>query len=1114
VRVRDKWGYAGTVDRYAKAEWINVYVTRDIGTPEKPTNFKQSKNTQQLTTIPEGGDDRPWAWVAGMPLNKLPDNWRETSTPGEIADIEAAMAKEASKGKKSSAKDIPPGDDDGGDGGGGGGVTSPPGDDDGGDSPKAEAPEGAPEAPEEESPITVVEESSIDAAGIKPEWQTMPQDASAEDIANSLTDYYAKNKFSVEKNDLTDEEIAAAQQLLEYTQDDYYMVNRELRDSSESSLGDVDPDALKIVNAIDSLMDAAPTLPQDLVLYRGIHSAYSNKVIMTLNVGDLFTDKGFVSTSFDSEVAEDFSSYGSDLPDTSEGSEIVLEIVAPEGTRGIFVPGYFKDDPKNEQEIILDRGTTFRVISKVEDSRGILQKIRVAVVDQKRAGYREPGSNERFDFSEVTPAGRPTPIIENPKTLSESSFENVNSLMAAIDSVVNRTTTAKNTVAAVDGPDIEDMEVKVSTLVDSITQEKSLRLRFKLTSWAGVAQRERASKKDSPWEAKNEIEIPKTTLLPNGDIEVDKEGPRLLTYSESYTKTYSRDLPIDTGVAKIQLLQGRKKETLGVETTDSAVPTAFHHLVTIDLPIDATESDIKRAIEAAGVREARAAAPEDLRILAENKLLSIFLNQTDPSKNMTDQLRRNTALKKIKVKWGVSAEDVEVATDDLGFLTFKLPESVAEAYTKEAGLFALQHQLAPGRIAFNIYQEDPSIGYDSPQLRKLTADYIVNLITGPGLVSTTNRFLSGINVSGMSSYEDIGTGGADYVFTSPVRSPATVDPSYADAMSVLFDPEKVFQRADFYANPRDEYGRRYEASSSLEAIQNGGSNAEVMSKHGLGPKDLMGMIVGPDYYSYIMESLKEKNIAEINGTPIEQFVSATYYNPPSPGLVDSAGVPTQFGQATTQLIQSISAADGAFYTANYDSTDNDGILGEFNRIAGTKLAKATLPFDEEDAQIVGFLTDEEGGLIIRDAKTNNLYIQKSYAPMSSSPQFFALGPTAANDTALKLIQGYNAGATIDTAIFENMPVEAVPLTSPVGDMTNDSNINYMKAKLESFSAEDSDKYEYVDKIANYIVASMLLAEPHHWPFLGDYFSAVSDLFESFPEVKKRVQIVTAPTLTW
>jgi hypothetical protein len=276
----------------------------------------------------------------------------------------------------------------------------------------------------------------------------------------------------------------------------------------------------------------------------------------------------------------------------------------------------------------------------------------------------------------------------------------------------------------------------------------------------------------------------------------------------------------------------------------------------------------------------------------------------------------------------------------------------------------------------------------------------------------------------------------------------------------------------------------------------------------------MGIVVGPDYYSYIMDSLKEKNITEINGIPIEQFVSATYYNPPSPDLVDSAGLPTQFGQATTQLIQSISAADGAFYTADYDSTDNAGILGEFNRIAGTKLAKATLPFDEEDAQIIGFLTDKEGGLIIRDAKTNNLYIQKSYAPMSSSPQFFALGATAADDTALKLIQGYNAGAAIDTAIFENMPVEAVPLTSPTGDMTNDSDIRYMKTKLESFSAGDSDKDEYVDKIANYIVASMLLAEPHHWPFLGDYFSAVSGLFEAFPEVKKRVQIVTAPTLTW
>ena len=77
TRVRDKWGYAGTVIRYNKSGgWNNVYILKDVDhrDPDQlsekqkkkwgPRNYIDSKGTKTLTVIKDGDDNSPWIDVS------------------------------------------------------------------------------------------------------------------------------------------------------------------------------------------------------------------------------------------------------------------------------------------------------------------------------------------------------------------------------------------------------------------------------------------------------------------------------------------------------------------------------------------------------------------------------------------------------------------------------------------------------------------------------------------------------------------------------------------------------------------------------------------------------------------------------------------------------------------------------------------------------------------------------------------------------------------------------------------------------------------------------------------------------------------------------------------
>lgn len=122
-RVRNKWGYAGVVDRYDKNSW-QVWVTMDIDPSGQfaPGYKKMSFSTKTLDVIPEGGDDSPWIDLPGTPDSKKPKTGiTPTKLPPKGSPGEKYSKEVADKIAKSGKAAKPP---------------------------KAEAPQGAPEVPE------------------------------------------------------------------------------------------------------------------------------------------------------------------------------------------------------------------------------------------------------------------------------------------------------------------------------------------------------------------------------------------------------------------------------------------------------------------------------------------------------------------------------------------------------------------------------------------------------------------------------------------------------------------------------------------------------------------------------------------------------------------------------------------------------------------------------------------------------------------------------------------------------------------------------------------------------------------------------------------------------
>ena len=714
---------------------------------------------------------------------------------------------------------------------------------------------------------------------------------------------YDEAEFGVDRGDpdidFDDLPLAESYTALEnYTDTDYMGINTHLRGGDITDIHYVEtPDELAnlrekaddLVADLDRLFEAAPTTPVDLVLHRGIHSDYARE-IADYPVGAVFHDLGYSSTSLSPSTGEQFSRYGDD--DDKFG--LVLEIAVPAGTRGVSVNQTLGSlsSLTSEHEILLDRGTTFRVVSKVTDSNGVVKRVRIAVVGQDN----KKDSDSTVDVVDdkpvvIEPTGRPRFEPETTKSLSSKPFggsTDVPSLMDVVDRVINKDGDKMPVLAsAIDAGDIEDLEVRAMTIVTP-SGERMLRLRFKLTPWAG-SDLAIAASDDAEWEVRDRYLAPTTSVDDEGNIVISERFfASFSTGGGAATAVYSY-LDDDTD-ADITLVRSTTDPSLTSIASQSEArlpgPNAYHNMVTIDVPIDKVDGAdapevIARLLEKAGVRSPRPAEEQDMRVFIENRLISLLVGINDPANNVIEQDRRDDLLGQIKSRYGIGPEDLKVVVDSSGLVRYIMPEDFVFDMMERTDTGFFIHTMTADRWTAAsdytaLYGEEITLSEAQDWMIK----NLVAALVGPehggfgALLSTTSRTLEGIPVSGMSSKTDISSGGADYVYLSPRKGFKTIaDPMYG-SMTIIFDAANIYERSDLYANSTDQFGSRtpkgdYQMGVYSETLP---FMYETMIKGRVGIDAAVGVVVSSEIRDDLLEELRRRGVTEINGVPIEEFI--------------------------------------------------------------------------------------------------------------------------------------------------------------------------------------------------------------------------------------------------
>lgn len=148
---------------------------------------------------------------------------------------------------------------------------------------------------------------------------------------------------------INDEQLSAINQYTdESIQINTYLHTGKMREDPTLEKDEID----NIVNKIDSVFKKA-SIPEDITVYRGITNFELSKMSNSaLKVGSKYVPSAFVSTSYDKNVAEEF----------SQGKNpAILEINLPKGTKAIALENHADAENKSEKEILIARNTEFRV---------------------------------------------------------------------------------------------------------------------------------------------------------------------------------------------------------------------------------------------------------------------------------------------------------------------------------------------------------------------------------------------------------------------------------------------------------------------------------------------------------------------------------------------------------------------------------------------------------------------------------------------------------------------------------------------------------------------------------------------------------------------------------
>jgi inorganic pyrophosphatase len=455
---------------------------------------------------------------------------------------------------------------------------------------------------------------------------------------------------------------------------------------------------------------------------------------------------------------------------------------------------------------------------------------------------------------------------------NESDFKDapsLESLLAMVSDTNKPGSGIRGGSIALDSDSVEDLDLRVMAAIGTDGNDAYL-LKYKLTNWAGDAlanQLVEMVKSGDP-----RITVSTGLSVPENSMQGDKVSfnPSLGTPSEkvAYKNGYGQTfiITLDDGT-KVHFLRAdvpTNHKTGAVKISEYA-PKAFHNKVMIIAPKDkSTPESLALALQTAGVQDVRPSTKADAAILIENRLMSIFDEKVDPRTNPSG-IERAASLQRIKDKWGIGPENITIKTGAGGRIEMRLDEESAKRLVQKSGVKVLRHNLTGNSVNKNVPpNETPE------QRRERIADYFISRVATPqgGLLATTTRWTEGVGGGGMSSSTDVNTGGADYVFTTPLSQPNSSN-SY-DLPLIYFSGERVFQRLDFWANQNDKFGKRIGKNPAEQAVPGG---YEVMLKGRLSFDDAEVLMVNDQTMrTLIITKLRQKGITEIGGRPLEAVI--------------------------------------------------------------------------------------------------------------------------------------------------------------------------------------------------------------------------------------------------
>ena len=479
-----------------------------------------------------------------------------------------------------------------------------------------------------------------------------------------------------------------------------------------------------------------------------------------------------------------------------------------------------------------------------------------------------------------------------PLAWDQSDFENVPSVSEAMATVAKTNRSKEDSL--VDGADIEDGRVTFSKIMTRLKSyfdpndpdaKKQLVASFKLTNWAGDRMRQTLTSpgydRGPHWKKYDGIGFDARQLGPGGfqyyGVMANGEKHRndaKLSAGRGERWEYADPDGRFTVIVRLSDMTYDERGTF--KTANNTVEIQFNSL-------EPSEQDVDDAMKIAGVRDPRPARRQDMRIVAENRLLSIFggryasqlssqfgkpipKHYSDPSFNAAGDLRSET-LERIKSEFGITADDMEINVGANGLIEMLLPESVAQDLMALTGVDMFSHTFSTG------------LAVTPDEVSDVILDVLIGAEDGStvaGLQSTFERFSTGQQkFTGMSSETDMNTGGADYVYLSPrkeedwpANNPHESGWGSHSTIAATLDAKSLFRRSEIWANRYDNFGRRAHDDIIGSLLPD---SYEYMVKRHVGPEYISRMYVTKEVREQLLLKLEKFGITTMYGIPIEDF---------------------------------------------------------------------------------------------------------------------------------------------------------------------------------------------------------------------------------------------------